>query len=129
MRMLLNGKVALISGAGRGLGRAHALALAAAGATIVVNERVKSGPADEDAQTAAMVVAEITAAGGRAFADPRDIAGWRDAHELVDDTIARHGALDILVNNAGVCRTSSFGSLQEDDWDWIMNVNAKGTAA
>lgn len=128
--MLLEGKVALISGAGRGIGRAHALAFAAAGATVVVNDR--GGAANgggEDAQTAAMVVAEIEAAGGRAFADSCDIACWDDAHWLVDDTVARFGRLDILVNNAGICRTTAFGSLQEADWDLLMNVNAKGTAA
>jgi NAD(P)-dependent dehydrogenase (short-subunit alcohol dehydrogenase family) len=130
MAMMLNGKVALVSGAGRGLGRAHALALATAGATVVVNERGKIDSDDgEDVQTAAKVVVEITAAGGKAFADPRDIGSWHDAHQLVDDTVARYGGLDILINNAGVCRTTSFGALQEADWDLIMNVNAKGTAA
>ncbi len=128
--MLLEGKVALVTGGGRGIGRAHSIALAAAGATVVVNDR--GGFANgqgEDAQTAAALVSEIEAAGGQAFADTCDISSWSDAHKLVDDTVARFGRLDILVNNAGICRITAFGSLQELDWDLLMNANAKGTAA
>jgi NAD(P)-dependent dehydrogenase (short-subunit alcohol dehydrogenase family) len=128
--MILKGKVALVTGAGRGLGRAHALALAAAGAQVVVND-LGGSPGGEgmDAGPAQEVVNEIAATGGVAIADTADISSWFEAGRLVEHTLAHFGRLDILVNNAGICRPTAFGSLSELDWDRLIDVNAKGTAA
>src|SRR5262245_24880992 len=108
--MRLDGKVALVTGAGRGLGRAHALALAAAGAKVMVND-FGGNPAGQGMDTgpAQAVVAEIVAAGGIAAADGADISSWAEAARLVERTVAQFGDLDILVNNAGICRPAVFG--------------------
>jgi NAD(P)-dependent dehydrogenase (short-subunit alcohol dehydrogenase family) len=128
--MILDGKAALVTGAGRGLGRAHALALAAAGARVVVNDLGGSaGGEGKDVGPAQEVVDEIKAAGGTAIADASDVSSWQEAGRLVETTVERFGRLDILVNNAGICRPTAFGSLSELDWNRVMDVNAKGTAA
>jgi NAD(P)-dependent dehydrogenase (short-subunit alcohol dehydrogenase family) len=128
--MLLQDKVALVTGGGRGIGRAHALELAAAGATIIVNDLGGSAAGQgADPQPAQSTVAEIEAAGGQAIADLKDISSWERAHELVNEAVSRFGKLDIIVNNAGICRPTDLGSLAEDDWDRQMDVNAKSVAA
>lgn len=128
--MILEGKVALVTGAGRGLGRAHALALAAAGARVVVNDLGGSaGGEGKDVGPAQEVVNAINTAGGTAIADASDISSWQEAARLVENTIERFERFDILVNNAGICRPTEFGSLSEFDWNRVMDVNAKGMAA
>lgn len=122
-----DGRVALVTGAGRGLGRAHALLLAARGATVVVNDlgggpfgRGSSrSPADE-------VVAEIRERGGSAVADYGNVASSEEADEMVTSTIARFGRLDIVVNNAGIDRLVRFPDLEPQDFDMMMSVHAKG---
>ncbi|MBM7061047.1 SDR family NAD(P)-dependent oxidoreductase [Pseudomonas sp. UL073] len=127
----LEGKVAIVTGGGRGLGRAHALALAEAGARVLVNdlggsdrgEGANNGPALE-------VVREIHAAGGEAKANTSSISDWDGAKSVVDDAIRHFGRLDILVNNAGISRFGSdIASISKDDWEVTMAVNLTGTAA
>ena len=128
--MRLAGKVALVTGAGRGLGRAYALALAVEGAHVVVNDLGGSSTGEGgDDLPAQAVVAEIIAAGGMASADLTDISNWSAAQALVDGICAQHGRLDILVNNAGISRSGLLGDLTEDDWDRQFSVNVKGATA
>ncbi|MGK2317395.1 SDR family oxidoreductase [Gordonia rhizosphera] len=115
---LNEGRVAIVTGAGRGIGRAHALAFAADGARVVVN--------DFDADSAHAVVAEIVAAGGEAVAAVGDVADWAGGAALVDDAIARFGRLDILVNNAGFVRDRMLVAMSEDEWDAVVRVHLKG---
>jgi 3-oxoacyl-[acyl-carrier protein] reductase len=114
----LTGKVAIVTGAGRGLGRAHALALAAAGAAVVVNNR--SAPA------ATEVADEIVADGGRAMPHSGDVSDWSVARELVEAAVDRFGGLDILVNNAGIARDRMSFKMTEQEWDDVVRVNLKG---
>ena len=114
----LTGKVAIVTGAGRGLGRAHAVALAAGGASVVVNNR-SAGMADA-------VVAEIQATGGRAVAHTGDVADWSTARELVATALGAFGALDVLVNNAGLTRDRMSFNMSEEEWDEVVRVNLKG---
>ncbi len=116
--MLNEGRVAIVTGAGRGIGRAHALAFAADGARVVVN--------DFDADSAHAVVAEIVAAGGEAVAAVGDVADWASGAALVDDAIARFGRLDVLVNNAGFVRDRMLVAMTEDEWDAVVRVHLKG---
>jgi NAD(P)-dependent dehydrogenase (short-subunit alcohol dehydrogenase family) len=124
----LEGKVAIVTGSGRGIGRAHALALAAEGAKVVVNdpgvERDGSGgtkaPADE-------VVAAIRENGGEAVADYHSVASFREAEALVQAAVDAYGRLDILVNNAGVSRDGLFHQIGEQDFDTVLGVHLKGT--
>jgi NAD(P)-dependent dehydrogenase (short-subunit alcohol dehydrogenase family) len=127
---LLAGKVALVTGAGRGIGRAHALALAKAGAKVVVND-LGGGFKGEgaDPATAATVVAEIVALGGEAVADTGNVADWAAAKAMVDAAIAAFGRIDIVVNNAGICRFAETDTMTPDDWDLTIAVNLTGTAA
>lgn len=117
----LDGRSALVTGAGQGLGRAEALGLAAAGAQVVVN--------DDDADAAKGVVTEIEAAGGTAVAAPGDVSDWATAEGLVDAAIDSFGRLDILVNNAGVLRDRLIFNISEDEWDTVIGVHLKGHAA
>lgn len=128
--MRLAGKVALVTGAGRGLGRAYAHALAAEGAHVIVNDLGGNSTGDGgDDMPAHSVVAEIIEAGGMASADISDISDWSAAQALVDGICAQHGRLDILVNNAGISRSGLLGDLSEADWDRQFSVNVKGATA
>lgn len=128
--MSIEGKVALVTGAGRGLGREHALALAAAGARVIVNDLGGSGQGEgADAGPAQAVASEITALGGTAIADTRSVADWDAAHAMVDQAIAAFGDIDIVVNNAGISRAAAFGEMTEQDWELSSAVNFKGTVA
>lgn len=115
---LLDGKSAIVTGAGGGIGRGHALHLAAAGAAVVVN--------DIDARGAAAVVGEIAAAGGKAIASAHDIAGEEGATALVAAAVAAFGGLDILVNNAGNLKDRTFLKMSGDEFDAVWRVHVKG---
>ena len=123
----LSGKVAVVTGAGRGIGREHALALARAGAKIVVNdlgaslagEGVDSGPADD-------VVREIEALGGEAVSNGENVADFAGAKRLIDGAISTFGRLDILVNNAGILRDRMLVNMDEHEWDAVIEVHLKG---
>lgn len=124
---MLEGKVAIVTGAGRGLGRAHALALASEGAAVVVNDYgVTLGGVPDEGNPAADVVAAIEAAGGRAFADRSDCADWDSAQRLVAKTVERFGDLDILVNNAGILRDRMSFNMSEAEFDDVVRVHLKG---
>lgn len=114
----LDGRVAVITGAGRGIGRSHALLFAAEGASVVVN--------DIDADAAASVVAEIEASGGRAVAEVCDVAKWDAGRQIVDTAIDEFGDLHVLVNNAGMLRDRAIVNMTESEWDDIVTANLKG---
>src|SRR5436309_6848494 len=123
----LSGKVAIVTGAGRGIGRSHALALAAAGARVVVND-LGAGVAGEgsDAGPAEQVVEEIRAAGGEASTNGENVADFAGAGRLVRQAIDEFGRLDILVNNAGILRDRMLVNMTEDEWDSVIAVHLKG---
>ena len=123
----LSGKVAIVTGAGRGIGREHALALALAGARIVVNdlgasitgEGADEGPAHD-------VVREIEALGGAAVANGENVADFAGAKRMIEQAIDRFGRLDILVNNAGILRDRMLVNMEETEWDSVIEVHLKG---
>jgi NAD(P)-dependent dehydrogenase (short-subunit alcohol dehydrogenase family) len=122
--------VAIVTGAGRGLGREHALALARAGWRLVVNDLGGAGDGTgTDDTPAAGVAAEIEAMGGDAVSNSSNVANWNAAQELVKTAIDTFGRLDGLVNNAGILRDRTIANITEDDWDLSIAVNLKGTAA
>ena len=124
---LCEGRVAVVTGAARGLGRAHALALAAEGAAVVVNDfGVSLDGTDAQAGPAQQVVEEIVGAGGRAVANTDDVADWAGAKRLVDTAIEEFGRLDVLVNNAGFLRDRMLANLDEEQWDAVIRVHLKG---
>ncbi|WP_280229988.1 SDR family oxidoreductase [Nocardia cyriacigeorgica] len=126
----LEGRVAVITGAGRGIGREHALLFAAEGAAVVVNDLGGSNAGEgSDAGPAQQVVDEIVAAGGRAVANTENIATWDGAKKLVEQSIAEFGKLDIVVNNAGILRDGFIAGLEESQWDAVIAVHLKGHAA
>ena len=123
----LRGKVAIVTGAGRGIGRAHALALAAAGAKVVVNDLGGSLAGEgADLSPAQQVVAEIEAAGGGAVADGENVADFAGAERLVRHAIDAFGRLDIVVNNAGILRDRMLVNMSEEEWDAVIAVHLKG---
>jgi NAD(P)-dependent dehydrogenase (short-subunit alcohol dehydrogenase family) len=123
----LDGKVAVVTGAGRGIGREHALALARAGAKIVVNDLGASLAGEgADAGPAHDVVREIEAFGGEAVANGENVAGFAGAKRLIDGAVAVFGRLDILVNNAGILRDRMLVNMEEHEWDAVIEVHLKG---
>ncbi|TLH65621.1 short-chain dehydrogenase [Mycolicibacterium aubagnense] len=123
----MEGRVAVITGAGRGIGREHALLFAAEGASVVVNDLGGSNAGEgTDAGPAHEVVAEIRAAGGTAVAHTENIATWDGAESLVNLAIGEFGRLDVVVNNAGILRDGFIPTLSEADWDAVVAVHLKG---
>jgi NAD(P)-dependent dehydrogenase (short-subunit alcohol dehydrogenase family) len=126
----LDGRVAIVTGAGGGLGRSHAMRLAADGASVVVNDLgVELGGGGRDPGRADAVVREIRATGGHAVASPHDVADWEEAAEMVALAIETFGDLHVLVNNAGILRDRTLANLSEDEWDDSIRVLLKGHAA
>jgi NAD(P)-dependent dehydrogenase (short-subunit alcohol dehydrogenase family) len=123
----LHGKVAIVTGAGRGIGREHALALARAGAKIVVNDlgAALSGEGHDDTP-AQQVVEEIAALGGEAVANDANVADFGRAGAMIEQAVDRFGRLDILVNNAGILRDRMLVNMSEQEWDAVVNVHLKG---
>ncbi|WP_406329506.1 3-oxoacyl-ACP reductase [Streptomyces sp. NBC_00203] len=129
MSLPLEGLTAIVTGAGRGLGRAEALELGRLGAAVVVNDfgqPGRDGSGAASATPAEEVAAEIRAAGGRAVAHTGDVADHEQARALVELAVAEFGKLDILVNNAGILRDRMVFSMSEDEWDSVVRVHLKG---
>jgi NAD(P)-dependent dehydrogenase (short-subunit alcohol dehydrogenase family) len=119
--------VVIVTGAGRGIGRAHALAFAAAGAKVVVNDLGATGSGEgRSATPAEEVVAAIESAGGAARVSTHDVADWEAMGALVDETLTAWGRLDVVVNNAGILRDRMFVSSSVDEWDAVMRVHLRG---
>ena len=122
-----DGRVVIVTGAARGLGRAHALAFAAEGAKVVVNDLgVERDGSAGTSDAANEVVDEIIAAGGEAVANAADVADWAQAEGMVQQTVDTFGSLDTLVNNAGFLRDRMLAGMSEDEWDSVTRVHLKG---
>jgi NAD(P)-dependent dehydrogenase (short-subunit alcohol dehydrogenase family) len=130
MSRLCEGRVAIVTGAGRGVGREHALLLAAHGAKVVVND-IGAGVdgAGRDASPASEVVAAIKKAGGEAVTNGEDVSVWKGAKAMIDAAIAHFGKLDVLINNAGILRDRMLTNMDESEWDSVIQVHLKGTFA
>jgi NAD(P)-dependent dehydrogenase (short-subunit alcohol dehydrogenase family) len=125
---LLDGKVAIVTGAGRGVGRGEALELAAQGAKVVVNDVGSSHIGEGTDKTPAEEVVEIIKArGGEAIANYDDVGDWGASENLVRSAVDAYGALDVLVNNAGILRDNSITKMTEDEFDSVLRVHLKGT--
>jgi NAD(P)-dependent dehydrogenase (short-subunit alcohol dehydrogenase family) len=128
MTGICDGRVVIVTGSGRGIGRAHALAFAAQGAKVVVNDLgaevdgsgSSPGPAGE-------VVDEIRAGGGEAVANGDDVSDWEGAQRLVNTAVETFGGLDVLVNNAGILRDRMLVNMTDDEWDAVIKVHLRGT--
>jgi NAD(P)-dependent dehydrogenase (short-subunit alcohol dehydrogenase family) len=126
----LEGRVAVVTGAGRGLGREHALLLAAHGVAVVVNDLgVASDGTGSDPTPSSDVAAQINDCGGKAVSSDHDIATWEGARAVVELAVESFGDLDILVNNAGILRDTTIVSMSEFDFDEVVRVHMKGQAA
>ena len=126
----LSGRVAIVTGGGRGLGRAHALALAAHGARVIVNDLGGDVQgAGRDPTPAQQVVAEIRMAGGEAAVSGHDVSDWGEAEALIGMAVETFGDLHIVVNNAGILRDRTLANLSEAEWDAVIRVHLKGHAA
>ena len=119
---LLDGKVAIVTGAGQGLGRSHALTFASEGARVVVNDFAPSGSVNP----AEAVVDEIKAAGGEAVAHAGDVADWDQSKAMIQLALDTWGQLDVLVNNAGILRDRMVFNMSEEEWDAVIRVHLKG---
>ncbi|MER6956416.1 MULTISPECIES: 3-oxoacyl-ACP reductase [unclassified Streptomyces] len=129
MALPLEGLSAIVTGAGRGLGRAEALELARLGAAVVVNDYGqpgRDGSGEASAGPAEQVAAEIRAAGGTALVHTGDVSDFRQARELVESAVDTFGKLDVVVNNAGILRDRMVFSLTEGEWDAVIRVHLKG---
>jgi len=130
MARLCEGRVAIVTGAGRGLGREHALLLAAHGAKVVVNDvGAAADGTGRDESPAALTVADIRKAGGEAEVNGDDVSSWDGAKRMIDQAIASYGKLDVVVNNAGILRDRMLVNMTEDEWDAVIRVHLKGTFA
>jgi NAD(P)-dependent dehydrogenase (short-subunit alcohol dehydrogenase family) len=124
---LFDGKVAIVTGAGRGIGRTHALLLASEGAAVVVNDLGGGSAGDgSDATPAQQVVDEITAAGGKAVANYDSVSSWAGAEQMVAQAVDAFGGLDVLINNAGILRDKMSFNMEEAEWDQVVDVHLKG---
>lgn len=127
MTDLCKNRVVVVTGAGRGIGRAHALAFAAEGAEVVVNDvGVSVDGSNASTGPAQAVVEEIEALGGSAIANTDDVADWHGARRLIHTAIDSFGTIDVLVNNAGFLRDRMLTNLGEDEWDAVIRVHLKG---
>src|SRR4051812_27349177 len=127
MNNICDGRVVIVTGAGNGLGRAHALAFAADGAKVVVNDIGTSREGEgSSAGPAQQVVDEIRAAGGEAVASTDDIADWDGADRLVQTAVESFGGLDVLVNNAGFLRDRMLANMSVEEWDAVIRVHLRG---
>jgi NAD(P)-dependent dehydrogenase (short-subunit alcohol dehydrogenase family) len=127
---LLEGRVAIVTGGGRGVGRAYALKLAEQGARILVNDLGATASGEgTDATPAQEVVAEIKAKGGEAAVNGADVSNFQQAQEMVQQAVDTFGGLDILINNAGILRDRMLVNMTEDEWDAVIKVHLKGTFA
>ncbi|MDP4706332.1 MAG: SDR family oxidoreductase [Ilumatobacteraceae bacterium] len=123
----LDGRVAIITGAGRGLGREHALLFAAEGAKIVVNDLGGANDGSgSDMTPAQQTVADIKAMGGEAIVNTDNVADWEGSKRMIDSAIEAFGDLDILVNNAGILRDRVLVNMSEAEWDAVIQVHLKG---
>lgn len=127
---MLEGRVAIVTGAARGVGRGYARMFAAEGAKVVVNDlggdvRGEGG----DLSPAQQVVDEIREAGGEAIVNGADVADWDQSREMIEQAIDTFGGLDILMNNAGILRDRMMVNMTEDEWDTVIRVHMKGTFA
>ncbi|MCB0957799.1 MAG: SDR family oxidoreductase [Ilumatobacteraceae bacterium] len=130
MSRLCEGRVAIVTGAGRGIGREHALSLAYHGAKVVVNDL--GGNTDgtgSDLSPAEQVVQEIVAMGGEAIANGDSVSSWEGAQRMVNQAIETFGDLHVVVNNAGILRDRVLVNMTEEEWDAVINVHLKGTFA
>ena len=121
------GKVVVITGAGGGLGKAHALEFASRGAKVVVNDLGGSGDGVGSSDAADVVVNEIKAAGGEAIANKASVSSKEGAQSIIDDAVSAYGTVDVLVNNAGILRDKSFKNMDMADWDMVMDVHLNGS--
>ncbi|MEO5898613.1 MAG: SDR family oxidoreductase [Ilumatobacteraceae bacterium] len=130
MSRMCEGRVCIVTGAGRGIGREHALMLAERGAKVVVNDF--GGATDGtggDTSVAQVVVDEIVAAGGEAVANTGSVVSWEAAQGLINQAIETYGDLHVLINNAGILRDRVLANMTEDEWDAVIAVHLKGTFA
>jgi NAD(P)-dependent dehydrogenase (short-subunit alcohol dehydrogenase family) len=128
MAKLQEGRVAIVTGAGRGIGREHALLLAHHGASVVINDLGGSMDGEgADKGPAQQVVDEIEAMGGKAAANTDDISDFKGAKNLIDQAVDTFGRLDIVINNAGILRDRMLTNMSEEEWDAVIKVHLKGT--
>jgi NAD(P)-dependent dehydrogenase (short-subunit alcohol dehydrogenase family) len=126
---ICDGRVAIVTGAGRGIGRAHALELARQGAKVVVNDLGfdRDGTGGTTSEPAEAVVKEILELGGEAVANADDVADWDGAKRLIDAALGAFGTLDVVVNNAGILRDRMLVNMTIDEWDAVIRVHLRGT--
>src|ERR1700761_4703346 len=130
MARLFEGRVAVVTGAGRGIGREYALMLAEHGAKVVVNDLGGEANGEgADLTPAQSVVEEIKAKGGEAVVNGGDVSSWDDAKAMVDQAISTFGKLDVIINNAGILRDRMLANMTEAEWDAVIKVHLKGTFA
>jgi NAD(P)-dependent dehydrogenase (short-subunit alcohol dehydrogenase family) len=131
MSGICDGRVCVITGAGRGIGREHALMLASEGASIVVNDLggEMDGSGESSTGPASEVVEEIRAMGGEAVANGDDVSDWEGAQRMINLAVETYGGLDVVINNAGILRDRMLANMTEAEWDAVIKVHMKGTFA
>ena len=130
MSKLCEGRIAVVTGAGRGIGREHALSLAAHGAKVVVNDvGAAVDGSGSDLSPAEQVVQEIKGMGGEAVANGDSVSSWEGAQRLINTAVESFGDLHVVVNNAGILRDRVLANMTEEEWDAVINVHLKGTFA